>query len=47
MAVGAATIATTLGLYASFRMDLPSGPAIVACSFVLFLAAWVVSKLRR
>jgi ABC-type Mn2+/Zn2+ transport system permease subunit len=47
LAIGAASIATVGGLYASVKMDLPSGPAIVACSFVLLMVAWVVSRLRR
>lgn len=46
IAVGSACIATVGGLYASFTMDLPSGPAIVACSFLILLAAWVASRFR-
>jgi ABC-type Mn2+/Zn2+ transport system permease subunit len=46
IAIGAASLATVAGLYASVKMDLPSGPAIVACSFVLLAIAWVISKLR-
>ena len=46
-AVGSACVATVAGLWASFRMDLPSGPAIVACSFVIFVLAWAVGKVRR
>jgi len=46
IAIGAASIATVSGLYASVRMDLPSGPAVVACSFVLLGVAWVVSRFR-
>jgi ABC-type Mn2+/Zn2+ transport system permease subunit len=46
VAVGSAFAATLAGLYASVRMDLPSGPSIVACSFLILLAAWVVSKLK-
>jgi ABC-type Mn2+/Zn2+ transport system permease subunit len=46
VAMGAASIATVGGLYASVRLDLPSGPAIVACSFLLLASAWVISKLR-
>lgn len=46
MAVGAASLATVAGMYASVRMDLPSGPAIVACSFALLALAWAISKLR-
>jgi ABC-type Mn2+/Zn2+ transport system permease subunit len=47
IAVGAATIATVAGLYLSYTMDLPTGPAIAACSFVLLLVAWVISKFRQ
>ena len=46
IAIGAASIATIGGLCASVKLDLPSGPAIVACSFVLLAAAWVVSRMR-
>jgi len=46
IAIAASAIATVAGLYASVRMDLPSGPAIVACSFIILLAAWVVSRFR-
>jgi ABC-type Mn2+/Zn2+ transport system permease subunit len=46
IAIGAASAATAGGLYASVKMDLPSGPAIVACSFALLLIAWVVSRFR-
>jgi ABC-type Mn2+/Zn2+ transport system permease subunit len=46
IAIASASIATVAGLYASVKMDLPSGPAIVACSFVIMLAAWVVSRFR-
>lgn len=46
IAIASAAISTVAGLYASVRMDLPSGPAIVACSFVILLVAWVVSRFR-
>jgi len=46
VAIGAASIATIAGLYASVRIDLPSGPAIVACLFVLLVLAVAFSKLR-
>jgi ABC-type Mn2+/Zn2+ transport system permease subunit len=46
IAVGAASIATVGGLYASVKLDLPSGPAIVACSFMLLAIAWVVTRFR-
>ncbi len=46
VAMASACIATVAGLYASVKMDLPSGPAIVACSFALLALAWVVSRFR-
>lgn len=46
VAIGSASIATVGGLWASLRFDLPSGPAIVACSFILLGFAWVISKVR-
>ncbi len=45
-AMGTAVIATVLGLYASVRADLPTGPAIVAVLFVLLCLAAAVSRLR-
>lgn len=47
VAIGTALLSTVAGLYVSLRLDLPTGPAIVACCFVLMLVAWVVSRLRR
>lgn len=46
IAIGSASVATIAGLYSSVKMDLPSGPAIVACLFVILALAWVVSKAR-
>jgi len=46
VAVAAALVATAAGLYASFRLDLPTGPAIVACSALLLLLAWAIARLR-
>jgi ABC-type Mn2+/Zn2+ transport system permease subunit len=46
VAIGAACIATIVGLSLSVKMDVPSGPAIAAVSFVLLAAAWVVSRFR-
>ncbi len=46
VAVGAAAIATVAGLLLSIKMDVPSGPAIAAVSFVLLALAWIVSRLR-
>jgi len=45
--IGASVMAAVLGLYLSFRFDLPSGPAIVGISSVLLAVAWVVGKLKR
>ncbi len=47
IAVAAATISTIGGLYASFTLDLPSGPTIVAVSCLLLGFAWVVSKFKQ
>jgi ABC-type Mn2+/Zn2+ transport system permease subunit len=47
IAVGAAGVATVAGLYLSLRMDLPTGPAIVAVLFALLCVAWPVSRLGR
>ncbi len=47
VAIGSACIATVAGLIVAFTCNLPTGPAIVACSFVLLAAAWVVSKVAR
>lgn len=46
VAIGSAVVATIGGLYTSVKMDLPSGPAIVACSFLLLVMAWLISRLR-
>lgn len=47
IAIASATAATVGGLYASFVWDLPSGPAIVACSLVLLLLGTGIGRLRR
>jgi len=47
VAVGTAGISTIAGLYCSFRLDLPSGPAIVACAFIVLLLAWAASRFRH
>lgn len=46
IAVAVACIATVGGLFASVRMDLPSGPTIVACLFVALPVACAGSKLK-
>jgi zinc transport system permease protein len=43
--VGLASV--LVGLVASYRLDLPSGPAIVAVAGVAFLIAWAVAAMRR
>ena len=51
LSVVSSLIATVVGLYASFRLDLPSGPTIVAVSIALLATAWIwqtgASSLRR
>jgi ABC-type Mn2+/Zn2+ transport system permease subunit len=47
IAIGSAMLATVAGLWASVAWDYPSGPAIVACSFVLLCGAWAIARLRR
>ena len=47
IAIGAAAIATAAGLYLSVRMDLPTGPAIVAVLFVLLGLAWPLGRLAK
>ena len=46
-AVTAAAAAAFLGLWASFRWDLPTGPAIVCVEGALFGLAGLASLLRR
>jgi ABC-type Mn2+/Zn2+ transport system permease subunit len=46
IAVASACIAAVVGLGASVRFDLPSGPTVVACSFVLLMIAWVISRFK-
>jgi ABC-type Mn2+/Zn2+ transport system permease subunit len=46
LAIGVASIATVGGLYASVKLDVPSGPAIVALLFAVLLVAWVIAKFR-
>ncbi|MHB9037707.1 MAG: metal ABC transporter permease [Armatimonadota bacterium] len=42
----AAAAATVIGLFVSVRLDVPSGPAIAAVSFLLLAASWMLAKLR-
>lgn len=46
ISIGTAVVASVFGLYASVKFDLPSGPAIVAVSFVLLVVAWIVSRFK-
>jgi ABC-type Mn2+/Zn2+ transport system permease subunit len=46
IAIGSSAISTVVGLYASVKLDMPSGPSIVAASFVILLIAWIISKIR-
>jgi len=47
IAIATAMISTTIGLYASLCMDLPTGPAIVACCFVLMVVASIIAWFKR
>jgi len=42
-----ATLASVMGLYASFKLDVPTGAAIVCALGVTLLAAGVVARVRR
>jgi zinc transport system permease protein len=46
-AVASAVVAAVVGFSLSIPFDLPSGPAIIACSAVLALLAWIVRMLQR
>ncbi|MCM1982350.1 metal ABC transporter permease [Lyngbya confervoides] len=43
---GVGTVTTTLGIYLSYRLNLPSGPAIVLVSTLLFLLLLLVKLWR-
>ena len=47
VAIASALLAALIGFSLSVPLDLPSGPAIIAVSGVLVLAAWSVRKLLR
>lgn len=47
VAVASALLAALIGFSASVPFDLPSGPAIIAMSGVIGLAAWGTRRLRR
>jgi len=46
IAVGSAWFSAICGMYLSVEADLPSGPAIAACSFAILVVAWVISRFR-
>lgn len=46
--LAAALLASLAGVYASFTIEqISTGPAIVMCSFALFLVAWVKSRMFK
>jgi zinc transport system permease protein len=47
VAIGSALAAALIGFTMSVPFDLPSGPAIIAASGVLALAAWLVRRATR
>ena len=47
IAVASSVIAAVVGFSLSVPFDLPSGPAIIACSAVLALLAWGIRLLQR
>ena len=50
MAIGAGllgSLAVTAGIYGSFRLDLPSGPAIVLAAAALLVLTSIVGAMRR
>jgi zinc transport system permease protein len=47
VAVGSALVAACVGFSLSVPFDLPSGPAIIACSAALALVAWPARLLQR
>jgi len=42
-----ATLASVAGLYASFKLDVPTGAAVVCALGVALLITGIASKLRR
>ncbi len=47
VAVAAALIAAVVGFSISVPLDLPTGPAIIACSGILVLLAWLIRLAQR
>jgi len=47
VAILSGLLASLIGFALSVPFDLPSGPAIIACSTVIALTAWVVRSLKR
>lgn len=46
VAIGSSVLAALIGLYASFMLDLPSGPSIVGVSALILVVVWLRSKIR-
>ena len=46
IAIASASLATVVGLSVSIKMDVPSGPAIAAVSFLLLSVSWVISRFK-
>ncbi|MCE5314354.1 MAG: metal ABC transporter permease [Armatimonadota bacterium] len=46
LSILSASIATTIGLIASVRLDVPSGPSIATTAFILLAVSWVISRFR-
>jgi len=46
VAICSALLAVVIGLYASVRFDVPSGPTIAAVSFALLVIAWIISRFK-
>lgn len=47
VAVGAALVAAVVGFSLSVPFDLPTGPAMIACSGALVPPAWLMRRLQR
>ncbi len=47
LALTSGTVATILGLFASFRWDLPTGPVVVCAFAVVLVAAFILRALRN
>jgi ABC-type Mn2+/Zn2+ transport system permease subunit len=47
VAAGSALIAAVIGFSLSVPFDLPTGPAMIACSGGLVLMAWLIRLIQR